>query len=445
MNPRWTSRCIGCEREDVEVESRYDHGARVLCDRCAASPPPTRAATALDVQAPARNGTSAAAPLRFLTVAELRALTPREPTWIWNGYLAAGSLSLLAGKPKAGKSTLAFALSTASSSGATSFLGRDVLPGAVVYVSEEGSGTLLHKLPEDGAGLHLLTRDEAWPKPEWPMLVGAAVDHARKVGARLLVIDTAAYWAALPAEREKDAGAVQGVMFPLVRATREGLAVLLVHHARKAGGEDGDAVRGSGAWAGSVDTILELERPAETAPPTQRLLLGLGRYPQTPACALIDHDPSTGSWALTGHAEDRRGARSATMRSAVLAALADGEERTRPELEEATGTTWRELLDAVNALVTAKLIDRGGEGRKGSPYIYRKAVADPPPQKATAPTASGSDSVVCHVVTPQNRTLDDSVQPTASATPTAAAAPIATDDEQREYERALQLVEGNAA
>ena len=38
--------------------------------------------------------------LRFLTIAELRAQTPREPEWIWNGYLAAGSLALLAGKPK---------------------------------------------------------------------------------------------------------------------------------------------------------------------------------------------------------------------------------------------------------------------------------------------------------------------------------------------------------
>ena len=435
---RRVGRCTGpCGRDGIEVHD-HERSLKVLCDRCAANySMPTdvgldvpRSVTARNTptgsrspEDPESQGVSRANTLRFLTVRELRAQTPREPTWIWNGYLAAGTLALLAGKPKAGKSTLAMALSDALASGATTFLGREVRPGAVVYVSEEGAGTLLHKLPEDGAGLHLLTRDAAWPKPDWPELVRAAVEHGKKVGSRLLVVDTAAYWTALPAEREKDAGAVQGVMFPLVRATREGLAVLLVHHSRKAGGEDGDAIRGSGAWAGSVDTILELERPAENAPPTQRLLLGLGRYPQTPACALIDHDPQTGSWTVTGHAEDRRGARAATMRSSVLSALADGQERTRPELEEATGTAWRDLLDAINALVTGKLIDRLGEGRKGSPYTYRKAVAESAPQNHHSTTASDSGdlpvSVVCHVVTPQNRESltanADSVQPTAFA------------------------------
>lgn len=148
-------------------------------------------------------------------------------------------------------------------------------------------------------------------------LIAAAVAHAEKVGARLLVIDTAAFWAALPAEREKDAGAVP-VTLPLTQATRSGLAVLLVTHARKAGGEDGDAVRGSSAWAGSADTILELERPSDNAAPRQRLLIAMGHYPSTPPCALIDHDAETGHWTVTGHADDRRGARNATCERACL-------------------------------------------------------------------------------------------------------------------------------
>ena len=48
----------------------------------------------------------------------------------------------------------------------------------------------------------MLTRDAAWPKPDWAALVKPAVEHARKVGARLLVIETAACWTALPAARE---------------------------------------------------------------------------------------------------------------------------------------------------------------------------------------------------------------------------------------------------
>jgi hypothetical protein len=53
------------------------------------------------------------ATLRFLTVAELREQTPARPAWLWDTYIAAGNLTLLIGKPKAGKSTLALGLATA--------------------------------------------------------------------------------------------------------------------------------------------------------------------------------------------------------------------------------------------------------------------------------------------------------------------------------------------
>jgi len=386
--------------------------------------------------------------LRFLTLAELRERTPAEPTWLWHGYLATGSVTLLAGKPKAGKSTLAIAVSAAMATGATSFLGRDMRPGAVVYVSEEGAPTLMHKLPAGDAGMHLLTRDGAWPKPEWPALVNAAVEHSQKVGARLLVIDTAPFWTAMPAEGSKDGDRVQRVMHTLVQATRAGLAVLLTTHTRKAGGEDGDAVSGSTQWTGASDTVLELERPAENAPPTQRLLLGLGRFPATPAAALIDRDAVTGAWSVSGHAEDRRSARAAATRALVLDALADGEALTRPELEEATSTVWRDLLDTVNTLVTAKFVTRSGNGRKGDPYRYRKAVGDPTARNPTAPTETPRGgaglSVVCPVGTPQKQ-----APPSSSADAVHAHRngdlPAATDDEQRAYDEAMLLIEGASA
>lgn len=393
--------------------------------------------------------TAVAVDLRFLTVAELRRQTPARPPWLWEDYIAAGALTLLAGKPKAGKSTLAFAISTAMGSDAATLLGRAIVRAPVVYVSEEAGPTLLHKLPGDDASLHLLTRDGAWPKPEWPQLVGAAVTHARKVCARLLVIDTAAYWTALPADREKDAGAVQAVMLPLLQATRSGLAVLLVHHARKAGGEDGDAVRGSSGWAGSVDTILELERAPENAPSTQRLLLGLGRYPSTPACALIDHDTNTGTWTVSGHADDRRSARTAATRTLLLDALKAGDSLTRPDIEEITGTAWRELLDTMNTLVADKCVKRTGAGRKGDPYRYAKAVGNAPPQNPTVPTASpGGDaalSVVCHVVTPQKAAPPSATNAVAVEAHSNGEA-IANADEEATYRRALSLIEeGKAA
>ena len=123
------------------------------------------------------------------------------------------------------------------------FLDRPIKGAPVLYVSEESVPTLVHKLPE--GDVRILTRDLAWPRPTWPDLIEAAEIEARRVGAGLLVIDTFSFWGALPAEREKDAGAVQGAMEPLIAATSEGLAILLIHHQRKGGGEEGEAVRGS--------------------------------------------------------------------------------------------------------------------------------------------------------------------------------------------------------
>src|ERR1700733_6248022 len=44
--------------------------------------------------------------IRFVSPVELRASVPPEPPWIWGGYIARGAVTVLAGKPKAGKSTL---------------------------------------------------------------------------------------------------------------------------------------------------------------------------------------------------------------------------------------------------------------------------------------------------------------------------------------------------
>lgn len=64
------------------------------------------------------------APLPFVGADELRASTPVEPEWLWHGYLAPGALTILAGKPKAGKSTLAVAVSEAVARQAGPFLER---------------------------------------------------------------------------------------------------------------------------------------------------------------------------------------------------------------------------------------------------------------------------------------------------------------------------------
>jgi hypothetical protein len=67
---------------------------------------------------------------RFVPFDKLMAYAPPEADWLWEGFLAEGSVTLLAGQPKVGKSTFTFALLAA--------LGRAVGPVISIAVAGEG-------------------------------------------------------------------------------------------------------------------------------------------------------------------------------------------------------------------------------------------------------------------------------------------------------------------
>jgi predicted ATP-dependent serine protease len=194
---------------------------------------------------------------------------PDEPEWVWGGYVTPGAVTLIAGRPKSGKSTLTCAFAEAVNGDADSFLDRSLRHGKVLYVSEEGAGTLKPKLT---ARIRTLTRDAAWPLPGWAELIAEATAEAQRIGATVLIIDSLSFWSAgsLGEGQENDSGVMQRILGALVAATRAGLAVVLVHHQRKGGGEGGDAVRGSGAIFGAADMLVEVERLDGDSPPTHR-------------------------------------------------------------------------------------------------------------------------------------------------------------------------------
>lgn len=345
--------------------------------------------------------------LRFMSAAEIRTHTPAEPPWILAGYLAPANITLLGGKPKAGKSRLSLDLAAAIAANAPSFLGKQIDGTPVVYVSEEGAATLAHKLP-NSERVRVLTRENAWPKPDWPTLIESAVTEAEQAGARLLVVDTLAYWAALPPEREKDSGAALQVMEVCVHAASKGLAVLIPTHTRKGGGEDGEGIRGSSAFAGSADIILELERVPDQ--PRQRAVFALSRYPQTPGTlvAELDHD---GLWRLVSEDADRSDTRTIAARQrdeadrdAIMDALrGDGVQLTRSDLEDATGAPARQWHKTLDTLIKDGVVHRSGAGKKGDPYRFeltsegaQSDSGDPPPASANGhvPNAASLESVL---------------------------------------------------
>jgi hypothetical protein len=302
---------------------------------------------------------------------EIVEATPEEPGWLWQGYLARGLKTTAAGLPKAGKSTLAAALIEAIAGDLETFLGREVIGGPVLLLSEEGDGTLAPKLrgmPE--RRVRVLNRDAIFPKPSWAQLIADATREAAEIGAVLLVIDSLAFWAAFEPERENDAGATQAVMSALDEACRAGLAVLLIHHQRKKPGEHGTGIRGSGAGPGAVDVLVEFERLEKGAPSTQRRLVALSRLPQTPDVLVVDFDREGGTWRVVGEAEDRGGADQLGARERLLEVLpTEPPGESEDELCERVGVPDKRKMP-LRELVKEGLVKREGRGVSGHPFTY---------------------------------------------------------------------------
>lgn len=305
--------------------------------------------------------------IRFTPSSELLAHIPPEPSWIWEGCLVRGATTLFAGKPKAGKSTLLYALAEACAKRETSFLGRTLNGGPVLYASEEGRATLAGTLPRHSE-IHVLTRDTAWPKPTWQALIEATTAAATELHAVLCVIDTFAFFGALGPDAEKDAGSVQTLIDQLAPLAATGCAVILNHHHRKSGGEDGDAIRGSGAIIGAVDAFAEIER-IEDAPSDHRRLIITPRW-TAPPVLVVSWDAVHGHRVI-GHAADRAGTSEIGWEPRIAETLpTEGDGLTLDEIAELLNADRRQWHRALATMIDTGQITRTGRGDRYAPYRH---------------------------------------------------------------------------
>jgi hypothetical protein len=232
---------------------------------------------------------------------------PPEPEWKFRGYVATYALTLLAGRPKVGKSTLVFALLAQLVAGEP-FGGLETEAAGVLLLSEERRDTLAEKArilgivsfppPTSPSGgnqrkrpLHVLMRHDAGAVA-WPELVRQAMTYCHQHKLGVLVVDTWDRWTSLRGDSENAAGAVNEALEPLQYAAASGLAVLIVTHQRKSAGEFGDAVRGSNALTGGVDVVVELERPLASFAlgSHARVLRAVSRFSSTPEELFLELD-----------------------------------------------------------------------------------------------------------------------------------------------------------
>lgn len=291
-----------------------------------------------------------------------------DVSWVWRGYLARGAITLFVAQPKAGKSTLLYAMLAALGRGDAEFAGARLYgPAKAVYLSEESAPTIREKVSRFGIAtdtVWFLTREEAFPPRPLRLVTEAAVEQARRVGATILVVDTLAIWAHLGPDAEKDAGAMQRALEPLLAASGAGLAVLVIHHMRKADGDGGTSVRGSSALLGTVDCLMELRRfnngsDDSGAPKTERVISAMGRYEETPDEVVVRLNG--GRYELAGTAAE---ARIDLKAARLLQALQEaGRWLSAREMQEVVGGRKEDTLRALAGLTLEGKVRRIQVGR----------------------------------------------------------------------------------
>jgi hypothetical protein len=295
--------------------------------------------------------------------------------WLWQGYLARGSITLLTSQRKTGKTTLVSLLLTRLARGGQ-LAELAVKPARAVVLSEESPQLwrLRHARLKFGPDNCFMCRPfEGKPSDEqWQGLVKRLAELHDERGIDLVVIDPISLL--LPPYFESHAERMQAALLPLSQLTRLGMAVLLLHHPKKGDALAGQAARGSGAACALVDVLLELSWHARgDVDDRRRRLLAWSRYDETPRERSIELTADGRDYRLClPPAEDEYEAGAALIVALLRESI--GLMRSRRQLYEAWPqrpkparvTLWR-WLDRAAA---RKQICQEGSGTRVDPYRY---------------------------------------------------------------------------
>jgi hypothetical protein len=296
--------------------------------------------------------TISAAALRLKTFAPVR--------WVVPDIIPDG-LTILAGKPKGGKSWLVLATALAIARGGAT-LGKMTAKGTVLYAAlEDGERRLKSRLEKVATGGEWPARLEFWTTME--RLENGGLEQLRQWIAeaddpRAIFIDT---FAKVRSPKGKDespyesdyraAGALKAL------ADETGVAIVLVHHVRKMEADDPmDAVSGTTGLTGAVDTILVLKRGVDGV-----TLFGRGRDIEELELA-IQFERDVCRWRVLGEAADVR--RSAA-RNAVLEALRADGEMTPLQIADVTGKPRAAIRVLLGKMARDGEVRRLGKGKYG--------------------------------------------------------------------------------
>jgi hypothetical protein len=324
---------------------------------------------------PRPSSSSSASLCTELWARDLGKLPAFQVDWLWQGYLARGSITLLTSQWKTGKTTLvALLLARLARGGQLAEL--PVKPGRAVVLSEEPPQLwqLRHQRLKFGPDTCFMCRPfEGKPtEQQWQGLVRRLAELHDERGVDLVVVDPISLL--LPPYFESHAERMQAALLPLSRLTRLGMAVLLLHHPKKGDALAGQSARGSGAACAMVDVLLELSWHARgDVDDRRRRLLAWSRYDETPRERSIELSADGRDYRLgVARSEDEFAGAAALIEGLLRERI--GLKRSRRQLYDDWPqrpkpdrvTLWRWLDRAV----ARGQVRQEGNGTRIDPYRY---------------------------------------------------------------------------
>ena len=283
--------------------------------------------------------------------------------WVVPGVLPEG-LTILAGKPKVGKSWLALDMALAVAGGG-SVLGRECEPGPALYLAlEDNQRRLQRRLSRIEPQLSwpsTLEFNTRLPRLDQGGLLTISEWGKSRDGAKLVIVDTLAVvrpqGKAPDTMHTSDYSALRGLH---QLASNTGLAIMVVHHLRKADAEDPfDTVSGSTGLTGAADTTLILTRRDSDS---GVILYGRGRDLEEFETGL-EFDRHTCRWRDLG---DPVEAFASDTRTAIFEAVRAGKTAAKAIISE-TGINADNVYQTLRRMVRVGDLKNDGRGTYSRP------------------------------------------------------------------------------
>ncbi len=308
--------------------------------------------------------------IELLTTGEWSKRDPvKELEWIWQGYLAKEVVTLLAGHPKVGKTTFVHHLLKAIGSGEKTFLGTDLKPiKKVLYLTQEGYSLFLDRCQRMAIDNQLIIPVFKYRvKSDWKSLLRYLGTQIKEKEVSLVVVDTiGSFWGI---QDENSAAEVIQAIRPLCDFAQEHkVAVLVVHHFRKAAGEKGIAVRGSNGLSSEMDITVELRPSGNNG--NRRQLATDTRAEGRSKDVLIELEED--GYRLLGDSKDLS---FEVLKEKILDAVPPCEHEEPQAIREGISDpkpSIKMVKEILAELFKEGKVNRQGKGVKGDPYLYQK-------------------------------------------------------------------------